>query len=137
MRPANKAIEAPRPPLPPSPPLTLLLSPSLSLPLPHSPSVQASLCFWQLPLTIVDVTANFCENWHIWQLKCHMPYRIFFGCFPHLYNRWIRYKSGSLLIHSFPFSPPMFSLPPRFPPSTHFFSGFFSNLLMSSRRTTS
>lgn len=65
-----------------------------------SPSVQASLCFWQLLLTIMDVSANFCENWHIWQLKCHMPYRIFFGRFPHLYNRWIRYKSGSLLIHS-------------------------------------
>lgn len=81
-----------------------------------SPSVQALVCFWQLLLTIMDVTANFCENWHIWQLKCHMPYRIFFGRFPHLYNRWIRYKSGSLLIHSFPlFFPSCFQLPGVFP----------------------
>lgn len=66
-------------------------------------SVQASLCFWQLLLTIMNIIANFCENWHIWQLKCHMPYRIFFGRFPHFYNRWIWYERGSLLIHSFPF----------------------------------
>lgn len=103
-----------------------------------SPSVQASLCFWQLLLTIMDVSANFCENWHIWQLKCHMPYRIFFGRFPHLYNRWIRYKSGSLLIHSFPslfFFPRFISLvisciPPCFfvffPDFIKFFSRFIS-----------
>lgn len=100
----------------PPPPLTLLLS--------LSPSVQASLCFWQLPLTIVDVTANFCENWHIWLLKCHMPYRIFFGCFPHLYNRWIGYKSGSLLIHSF-----LFLLPCSVSPLVFLFYPFFSQLL--------
>lgn len=71
---------------------------------PASPSrsVQAALRFWQLLLTIMAIIANFCENWHIWQLKCHMPYRIFFGRFPHLYNRWMPYKSASLLIHAFP-----------------------------------
>lgn len=113
------------PPLSPTTLLTATHTLPFSLSLPPSPSVQASLCFWQLLLTIVDVIANFCENWHIWQLKCHMPYRIFFGRFPHLYNRWIRYKSGSLLIHSFPFFTPHPSLHVQFPLSFFFPPCFF------------
>lgn len=101
-----------------SPP-SLLFSSLPSFPPPPSyppPPAQGLLCFWQLPLTIINVSANFCENWHIWQLKCHMPYRIFFGHFPHLYNHWVQYKSGSLLIHSFPFLPPIHSILCFFPP---------------------